>query len=67
VMSAKNMVSVSRGIGGPQPAEVNRMLADQRQHLEADRDWVKSQRTRLQDASAILQRAFTELAEARSK
>jgi len=67
VMSAQNMVSVSRGIGGPQPAEVNRMLADQRQHLAADRDWVKRQRTRLQDASTMLQRAFTELAETGSK
>ena len=63
VMSAQNMVSMSRGIGGPQPAEVNRMLAHQRQRLEADRDWVKSQRTKLQDASTMLQRAFTEMAE----
>ncbi len=35
-LSAQGMVHASQGLGGPQPAEVARMLADQRQLLAAD-------------------------------
>ena len=62
VLSAQNMVNESRGIGGPQPAEVKRMLADQGRRLSADADWVKTQRAKLKNASTTLQRTFADLA-----
>jgi len=61
-MSPQYMVFGSRGRGGPQSEEVTRMLADHRQRLGADGEWVKERRTRLEDASATLQREFTQLA-----
>lgn len=41
-ISPEHMISVSKGIGGPQLAEVERMLKDQRVKLGADRDWLTS-------------------------
>ena len=61
-ISAQNMVFGSRGRGGPQREEVTRMLSDHRQRLAADGAWVKDCRTRLENASAALQRTFTALA-----
>jgi len=49
------------GIGGPQPASVERMLADQREDVETLVDWAESERDRLAAASERLDRAATRL------
>jgi argininosuccinate lyase len=55
------MVRNRRGLGGPQPAEVRRMLARQRESLAADAGWLDLSRTHLQDSAKALERAFAEL------
>jgi argininosuccinate lyase len=63
-LTAENMINGSLGLGGPQPAEVKRMLAGSRQRLASDQNWVKAQRGKLATASAALDRAFNALAQA---
>ena len=60
-LSAEGMVRASRGLGGPQPAEVERMLVAQRQALEADQHWVTLARNRLLQATTTRNSAFREL------
>jgi argininosuccinate lyase len=50
------------GIGGPQPAEVHRMLEHERAQAKADRDWLKDRQTHLANALSGLETAFTALA-----
>jgi argininosuccinate lyase len=47
-LSAEGMVRASQGLGGPQPAEVTRMLIRHREGLAADRNWVTATRYRWQ-------------------
>ena len=57
----ENMVRTRVGIGGPQPAEVLRMLGEARKALESDKAWVTERRRALAEAEARLNRAFAEL------
>jgi argininosuccinate lyase len=62
VISAEYMVFGRKGIGGPQLAEANRMLASQGEKLAADRAWLKSRNDALARAAEGLEQAFGALA-----
>jgi argininosuccinate lyase len=58
VLTAQNMVDVSKGLGGPQRAEVERMLGEEKTRLKADQDWLTQQRQKLAQAQVNLDKAF---------
>ncbi len=60
-LSAEGMIAGSKGLGGPQPAEVKRMLESERKTLAADQDWTRERRAKLAQAQAKLDDAFKEL------
>lgn len=60
-LSPEAMVRSRVGIGGPQPAEVRRMLGEARRALAADQQWVGARRQHQAEAEAKLNRAFAEL------
>jgi len=60
-LSPENMVRTRVGIGGPQPAEVRRMIGEARKALAADKQWLAERRLRLAEAEARLNRAFADL------
>ncbi len=62
LLSPEAMVKSRVGIGGPQPAEVERMLAGAQATLKADKAWMLGTRQRLKDADARLDGAFMKLA-----
>lgn len=61
LLSPRHMVESRVGIGGPQPAEVERMLARAEATLRADKDWMRQTRQRLADADGRLDQAFERL------
>jgi argininosuccinate lyase len=62
VISAEHMVFGRRGVGGPQLAEVNRMLSNEHAKVTADFAWLKGSSQYLDRAEAALDQAFTALA-----
>ncbi|MEU8515225.1 lyase family protein [Kitasatospora sp. NPDC048722] len=57
-----DMVASYRGLGGPQPAEFRRMLAQARAAVGADASWLDEVAGRLSSAEAALEASFGELA-----
>lgn len=60
-LSPEAMVRTRVGLGGPQPDEVRRMVAQARQALADDRRWAAERRQRLAASEAKLNRAFAAL------
>lgn len=60
-LSPAEMVRTRVGIGGPQPAETQRMLTEGRKALASDQAWVNQRRDRLAAAEAGLNNAFAAL------
>jgi argininosuccinate lyase len=60
-ISAEHMVFGRRGIGGPQLAEMNRLLAAARAGVAMDTAWLQERSERLARAEALLGRAFAVL------
>ena len=63
-ISADYMVFGRRGIGGPQPAEVKRMLAAEHENVSADLAWVSVCTEQLDRAESALDQAFAGIAAA---
>ena len=61
VLSPAFMVQSRVGVGGPQPAEVSRMLKAAQSTLAQDRAWLQTTRKKLQDADVRLDAAFGKL------
>ncbi len=62
IISAEYMVFGRKGTGGPQVAEVERMLADARASAAAGRSWLEGRKDALSRAEEMRERAFAALA-----
>lgn len=62
-MDPTEMVGQRRGLGGPQPEEVERLLGESSARLEADRDWFNGTAGELQRQHEALRGAFAALIE----
>jgi argininosuccinate lyase len=60
-LSAEDMVRTRVGTGGPQPEEVQRMLAEANALLAQDTVWANERRAKLAQADASLNQAFFDL------
>ena len=60
-LDPEQMVASRQGLGGPQAAEVTRMLQAGRARTDASRGWLRDTRARLAGAQSALQSAFTQL------
>jgi argininosuccinate lyase len=60
-LTAENMVSSSKGLGGPQAAEVASMLMAQTRRLEQDRAWTRAALADLTMATSRLDESFNRL------
>lgn len=60
-LSARSMVDNRVGEGGPQPAEVKRMLKEARAALVQDQEWSRKQRERIMASDKELDAAFEKL------
>ncbi len=63
-MDPASMLAARKGLGGPQPTEVARMLGDHRESLARDQAWLDGANKELLEASLGLQAAFADLAPA---
>jgi argininosuccinate lyase len=61
VLSPEFMVKTRVGIGGPQPAEVERQLGAARATLDADKAWMETVRGNIRNADARLDSSFRQL------
>lgn len=61
-LSPAGMLAASKGLGGPQPGETRRMLAESRKRLAADMAALTGIRDRLQAAQNDLDQAFRKIA-----
>ncbi|MDX2180115.1 MAG: argininosuccinate lyase [Bryobacteraceae bacterium] len=66
-MSATHFIESRRGIGGPQPAEMERMLAGHRARVAGLEAWLGEERARLRAADEARNRAFARLTMAASQ
>ncbi|WP_265302982.1 hypothetical protein [Verminephrobacter eiseniae] len=57
-LTAQNMLASSKGLGGPQRAEVVRMPGVEKAKLAKDAAWLQQQRQKLAQAFANLDRIF---------
>ena len=62
VISAEFMVFGRKGVGGPQLAEVNRMLASEGERAAAESAWVQARSGDLARREVALEQAFAALA-----
>ena len=60
-LDPEEMVASRRGLGGPQPEEVSRMLRTHREKVDASRRWLTATRTKLSNAQDALTSAFARL------
>jgi argininosuccinate lyase len=61
-ISAEHMVDGSKGVGGPQLSEVERMLADGHARVTSDMAWLQARKDRLAVALSLLDKAVAALA-----